>query len=191
MKNFFVALAGMVCLSVVGQATTVQYTLSPTVNVNEFRVLFTTDVALSANQAIVVQFPYSAIPPSFVSLANPMVNGVVPASQSAYSVYVHQPNSAPGAAGDITLIRISGTGGFTNFSIDATYSNNSFPLTLPYSIQQFDGSGSGAVLLSTVSSGTANLASSGVPEPSSVLLSLSGTLTAGCWAFYRRKTVRT
>jgi hypothetical protein len=182
MKNVFAAFAVLIGASLGASATTVQYTLTATGTPDEYTVLFTTNANLAQNQALVVQFPYSITLPTFSNLENP-IGGI------GYNLYVLQPNSTPLVAGSITAIRsAAGSGGISNLSIEATYLGGSFPLTLPFEIQQFDGSGVSALYQSTIESGTATFSSgaSGVPEPSSVILSLSGMIAAGCWAFRRQ-----
>jgi hypothetical protein len=178
MKNVLRALFVTVCMGLSASATIVQYTLTPTANANEYTTLFTTDAVLGQNQAIVVRFPYSSTPPSFTTLSNP-IGGV------GYNLFVHQPNNPSGANGDLTIIRsAAGSGGVGNFSIDGVYIGGAFPSTLPWEIYQFDGSGSGAnVVGGILSSGNAV---SGVPEPSSALLSLVGAAMAGYWVRRRR-----
>jgi hypothetical protein len=179
MKNLLVVLVAMAGMSISARATTVQYSLSATATPDEYVVLFTTDQVLAQNQAMVVRFPYSLIPPSFVNLESP-IGGV------GYNFFVHQPNNPLGSDGDITLIRsASGSAIMPNFSIEATYFGGPFPFTLPYTIYQFDGSGSSAVVVSTLASGNAINAS--VPEPGSATLSLGGMLALGVGAWYRRK----
>jgi hypothetical protein len=182
MKNVLTALLCLACCSLSATATTVQYSLSATATPDEYVVLFTTDAVLAQNQAIVVSFPYSVTPPSFTNLEVP-IGGV------GYNIFFHQPDNPSGANGDLIVIRSApGSGAVGSFSIEATFVGGSFPLTLPYTIDLFDGSGSSAAFVSNVSSGNAEGPASGVPEPSSVLLSLAGLGVMGYWGRKRRQS---
>ena len=181
MKNILTALVALVCWSFAASATTVQYSLSATATPDEYVVLFTTDAVLAQNQAVVVTFPYNLIPPSFINLENPIA-GI------GYNIYFHQPNNPSGANGDLILIRsAAGSGAVPSFSIEATYFGGSFPGSLPFTIDQFNGSGSGAAFVSNLESG--NATNSAVPEPSSVVLSLVGLSAIGYWGRRRRQSL--
>jgi hypothetical protein len=137
--------------------------------------LFTSNANLAQNQALVIRFPYSAVPPTYTNLEN-AIGGV------GFNMVLHQPNNPPSANGDLTVLRTaSGSAVATGFSVEATYSNNNPPSTLPFEIQQFDGLGN---FQSTLETGTATL--TGVPEPSSIMLSLAGTVMVGVYLAARR-----
>jgi len=174
MKNLLLTFASGMFLACTASATTVQYSLSATATPNEYTYLFTTNAVLAANQALVVKFPWSAAPPRYTLLENPL-GGVG-------LIILHQPNNPAGAAGDMTLLVPSSTS-VPNFSVDAL-SEGILPASLPFQILQFDGSTVNAALLGVIESGNATL--SGVPEPSSAMLSLVGIAMVGSYLAVRR-----
>jgi len=184
MRTLLLNLTAGLCLTFTASATTVQYSLSATATPNEYTYLFTTNAVLQQNQGLVIQFPWANVAPRFTNLEN-TVGGVG-------LIILHQPNATPLAPGDITLLVGTNNTPVPNFSLEATYEGAAWPLTtgtpgsLPFQILQFDGSTSGALVTGTVETGTALLASSGVPEPSSGLLSLAGLLVAGTYLAVRR-----
>jgi hypothetical protein len=188
MKTLLLTLIGCLSLGSTALATTVQYTLSATANPNEYTALFTTNATLATNQAIVIRFPYASSGPTFASggLSSP-IGGI------GSSLYLHQPNTPTNADGDLTVITISGPASVANFSVNATFTGGSFPGMLPFQIITFDGNNSSASVVSIDESGTATqtFAPSGVPEPSSILMLLTGLAAAGTQAARRRKLGQT
>ena len=175
MKNLLLSLVGGVLLAGTASATTVQYTLSPLAPINTYLFTFTTNASLAVNQALVVQFPWAGTAPRFTALNSTLSSGGVGL------VVIHQPNSSPGSPGDVTQL----VGVVTNvptFSIIATFEGTPLPATLPFQILNFNGSTGSANVTGVFETGLA----SGVPEPSSAMLSLVGMVMVGGFLAVRR-----
>jgi hypothetical protein len=185
MKNLLLTMTGGLCLAFTASATTVEYQLSATATPNEYTFLFTTDAVLQQNQALVIRFPYADSPAArFTNLENPIgTTGVV---------YIHQPNATPLAAGDITMIAAANGTAVANFSLEGTYLDGPVPNTLPFQIIQFLGTAENSPVDVSVGGGTGILESgdatlvSGVPEPSSAMLTLAGLAMVGSYLAARR-----
>ena len=177
MRNFLLSLTGGLCLAFTASATTVEFQLSPTATPNEYTYLFTTNAQLLINQALVVTFPF----PGFTNLRNEAIGGV------GFTLVLHQPDNPLGANGDMTIL--TGTAqAVPGFQVDATFPTGVLPSTLPFQILQFDGSSSTAnVVGGPLETGTATLLVSGVPEPSSAMMSLVGISMVGGFLAVRRR----
>ncbi len=103
-------------------------------------------------------------PALYLSLSDPVVD-------SAYSVFLAQPNNPAGASGDFGLTPISSTKSVTGpFSIDVTLKDLEGPGPEAYSVSQFDQSGN---FVGIISSGIA-LPVTGVMTPEPKDLTLTG-----------------
>lgn len=159
--------AGM--LAVTMPAASVVYTVTDlqTTNGNNqplYRYVYNLiGVPLQQNQALEIQFEVS----QFAALSNPVAPGT---NNNPFSLLLFQPNSPPGAAGVYSLYAVLANPSMLGtFSVDVAFIGGGTPGSQQFFVNQYD---SNQEFLSQVTSGFTS--ASGVPEPSSVVMGLTG-----------------